>query len=130
MKPRLLSSLLLACIAVSLASAQSAPEKPKSSQSLRKFRFTYSFTVKDIPPGTKVVRVWAPVAHTDEHQTVRLVNVKAPVRTEMTQEAEYGNRMMYAEVRNPVQSTAEFTLEYEVRSEERRVGKECRSRWS
>ena len=122
MKPRLLSSLLLACIAVSLASAQSAPEKPKSSQSLRKFRFTYSFTVKDIPPGTKVVRVWAPVAHTDEHQTVRLVNVKAPVRTEMTQEAEYGNRMMYAEVRNPVQSTAEFTLEYEVTRREYSLG--------
>ena len=107
MKPRVLSSLLLACIAVSLASAQSAPEKPKFSQPIRKFRFTYSFTVKDIPPGTKVVRVWAPVAHTDEHQTVRLVSVKAPVKTEMTQEAEYGNRMMYAEVRSPVQGAAE-----------------------
>ena len=122
MKPRLLSSLLLACIAVSLACAQSAPEKPKFSEPVRKFRFTYSFTVKDIPPGTKVVRVWAPVAHTDEHQTVRLVNVKAPVQTEMTQEAEYGNRMMYAEVRNPVQSTAEFTLEYEVTRREYSLG--------
>jgi len=122
MKPRLLSSLLLACIAVSLACAQSAAEKPKFSQPVRKFRFAYSFTVKDIPPGTKVVRVWAPVAHTDKHQTVRLVNVKAPVRTKMTQEAEYGNRMMYAEVRNPVQSTAEFTLEYEVTRREYSLG--------
>ena len=122
MKPRVLSSLLLVCIAVSLACAQSTPEKSKFGQPVRKFRFTYSFTVKDIPPGTKVVRVWAPVAHTDEHQTVRLVNVKAPVRTEMTQEAEYGNRIMYAEVRNPVQSTAEFTLEYEVTRREHSLG--------
>src|ERR1019366_8063455 len=122
MKPRVLSSLLLACIAVSLASAQSAPEKPKFSQPIRKFRFTYSFTVKDIPPGTKVVRVWAPVAHTDEHQTVRLVSVKAPVKTEMTQDAEYGNRMMYAEVRNPVQGAAEFALEYEVTRREYSLG--------
>ena len=122
MKLRVLSSLLLACIAVSLASAQSAPEKPKFSQPVRKFRFTYSFTVKDIPAGTKVVRVWAPVAHTDEHQTVRLVNIKAPVKTEMTQEAEYGNRMMYAEVSNPAQSTAEFTLEYEVTRREYSLG--------
>ena len=68
------------------------PEKQKFSPPSRKFRFTYSFTVKDIPPGTKVVRVWVPVAHTDEHQTVRLVNVNAPVETEMTQEPEYGNR--------------------------------------
>jgi transglutaminase-like putative cysteine protease len=112
MKLGALSSLLLACI-VSFAGAQAAPEKPKFSQPVRKFRFTYAFTVKDIPPGTKVLRVWAPVAHTDEHQSVRLVHVKAPGKTEMTQEAEYGNRMMYAEMRNP-QGAAEFVLEYEV----------------
>ncbi len=122
MKLRLLSSLVLVFVAVSLASAQSAPEKPKFSQPVRKFRFTYSFTVKDIPPGTKLVRVWAPVAHTDEHQTVRLVGIKAPGKTEMTQEGEYGNRMMYAEVRNPTQSTAEFTLEYEATRREYSVG--------
>src|SRR5271165_1016095 len=113
MKLRVLSSLLLACIAVSICAAQSsAPEKQKFSPPARKFRFTYSFTVKDVPAGTKVVRVWAPVAHTDEHQTVRVVNVKAPVSTQMTQEPEYGNKMMYAEIRNPEQGTAEFTLEY------------------
>ncbi len=122
MKPRVLSSLLLACIAVSLASAQSAQEKPHFGPPFRKFRFTYSFTVKDIPPGTKVVRVWAPVAHTDEHQTVRLVNVKAPVRTKITREPEYGDDMMYAEIRNPAQSTAEFTLEYEVTRREYSLG--------
>ena len=122
MKLRVLSALLLACIAVTLSSAQSAPENPKFSQPVRKFRFTYSFTVKDIPAGTKVVRVWAPVAHTDEHQTVRLVSVKAPVPTRLTQETEYGNRMMYAEIRNAAQGTAEFTLEYEVTRREYSLG--------
>ena len=88
MKPGVLSSLLLACIAASLCCAQSsAPEKQKFSPPSRKFRFTYSFTVKDIPAGTKVARVWAPVAHTDENQTVRVVNVKSPVQTQMTQES-------------------------------------------
>ena len=38
MKLRALSSLLLACIAVSLACAQAAPEKQKFSPSVRKFR--------------------------------------------------------------------------------------------
>jgi transglutaminase-like putative cysteine protease len=122
MKLRALSLLGMVCIAVSLACAQSAPDKQKFSPPVRKFRFTYSFTVKDIPPGTRVVRVWAPVAHSDQHQTVRLVSVKAPVRTEMTQEAEYGNRMMYAEISNPSQGTAEFTLEYEVTRREYSVG--------
>src|SRR5271157_233846 len=107
MKLRVLSSLLLACIAVSLCVAQSSvPEKQKFSPPSRKFRFTYSFTVKDIPAGTKIVRVWVPVAHTDDNQTVRLVNVKAPVPTQMTQEPEYGNKMMYADIRNPTPGPA------------------------
>jgi transglutaminase-like putative cysteine protease len=115
MKLGVLSSLLLACMAGSFCVAQSsAPEKQKFSPPCRKFRFTYSFTVKDIPAGTKVVRVWVPIARTDEHQTVRLVNVKSPVRTQMTQEPEYGNHMMYAEIRNPAPGTAEFTLDYQV----------------
>ncbi len=119
MKPRVLWSLLLAFIGVSLCVAQSAsPEKQKFSPPSRKFRFTYSFAVRNIPAGTEVVRVWAPVAHTDESQKVRLVNVKAPVQTQITQEPEYGNHMMYAEIRNPAPGTAEFTLEYEVKRRE------------
>lgn len=115
MKPRALSLLFLACIAVPLSFGQApAPSKPKVSPPSRKFRFTYSFTVKDIPSGTKLVRVWVPVAHTDEHQTVKLLDVKAPVQTQMAEESEYGNHILYAEIHNPVQATAEFTLEYEV----------------
>src|SRR5208282_1258850 len=115
MKLRVLSSLLLPCLAVSLCVAQSSPgEKQKFSPPSRKFRFLYSFTVKDIPSGTKAVRVWVPVAQSDAQQTVRLVSVKAPGKTDITQEPEYGNRMMYVEMRNPASATAEFTLEYEV----------------
>ena len=115
MRFRLLSIFLLASLAVSALSAQTtAPDKQKFSPPSRKFRFTYTFTVKDIPAGTKMVRVWVPVAHTDEHQTVRLVNVKSPVQTRMTEESEYGNQMLYAEINNPVQPIADFSLEYEV----------------
>ena len=78
------------------------------------FHFTYNFTVKDIPSAAKRVRVWVPVPHTDQHQTVRVLAVKATVKTQMTQEPEYGNRMMYAEIQNPSAANAEFTLEYEV----------------
>jgi len=40
--------------------------------------------------------------------------MKAPVKIQMTQEPEYGNRMMYAEILNPGAGNPEFTLEYEV----------------
>ena len=70
--------------------------------------------MKDIPAGTKLVRVWVPVAHTDEHQTVRLLKVKSPVQTVMGEEQEYGNQILYAEIHNPAQTTVDFSLEYEV----------------
>jgi len=115
MKLRALPMLLLLCCAASLLAGQTSPtEKQKLSPPSRKFLFTYSFTVKDIPAGSKLVRVWVPVAHTDEHQTVRLVKVKAPVQMRMSEEPEYGNHILYAEIGNPTQSTADFTLEYEV----------------
>jgi transglutaminase-like putative cysteine protease len=36
----------------------------------------------------------------------------------MTQDPEYGNRMMYAEIQNPAARKTEFTLEYEVKRRE------------
>jgi transglutaminase-like putative cysteine protease len=113
MKLRACLFLLLACIVPS-SFAQSATPEQKFSPPSRKFRFTYSFTVKDIPAGAKLVRVWVPVAHTDEHQTVRLLKVKAPVQTVMGEESEYGNQILYAEIHNPAQATVDFSLEYEV----------------
>jgi transglutaminase-like putative cysteine protease len=81
-------------------------------------RFTYHFVVKDIPVGAKRVRVWVPVPQTDRHQSVRILAIKAPAKTLMTQEPEYGNRIMYAEIENPGAANAEFTLQYEVKRRE------------
>ncbi len=114
----LLSLLLLFFLAPQFSAwqvaAQASPNTQKFSPPSRTFRFTYSVTVKDIPPGTKLVRVWIPVPQTDQHQTVRVLAVKAPVKTRMTQEPEYGNKMMYAEIENSAASKAEFTLEYKI----------------
>src|SRR5437588_9960327 len=106
---RVLSSLLLLFFSAYLLVAQAQSSAQKFSPPTRTFRFTYNFTVKDIPSGAKRVRVWVPVAQTDRHQTVRVLDVKAPVRTRMTQETEYGNRMMYVEIQDSVQSKAKIT---------------------
>ena len=119
MRLRVLSSMLLLFFlapkfpALQLA-AQATSNAQKFSPLARTFRFTYNFTVKDIPSGAKRVRVWIPVPQTDQHQTVRVLAVKSPVKTRITQEPEYGNRMMYAEIQNPAQGKAEFTVEYTI----------------
>jgi transglutaminase-like putative cysteine protease len=111
---RVRSSLLLLFFAAGQLVAQSPSNTQKFSPPSRTFRFTYNVTVKDIPSGAKRVRVWIPVPQTDQHQTVRVLAVKAPFKTRMTKELEYGNRMMYAEVQNSVPGQAEFTLEYKI----------------
>jgi transglutaminase-like putative cysteine protease len=112
-KLRILASLLLLSFLPHQSPAQATSNAQKFSPPARTFRFTYNFTVKDIPSGTKRVRVWVPVPQSDQHQTVRVLAVKAAVKTRMTQETEYGNRMMYAEIQNPA-GKAEFTLEYKI----------------
>jgi transglutaminase-like putative cysteine protease len=111
---KVLSSLLLAFFPALQLSAQAISNAHKFSPPARTFRFTYNFTVKDIPSDAKRVRVWIPVPQTDSHQTIRLLAVKAPAKTRMTQDPEYGNRIMYAEIQNPAAGKAEFTLEYKI----------------
>jgi transglutaminase-like putative cysteine protease len=119
MRLRLLWLLLLPVFSACLLAAQAAPSNAqKFSAPVRTFRFTYNFTVKDIPAGAKQVRVWVPVPQTDQHQTVRVLAVKGSAKTQMTQESEYGNRMMYAEIQNSAAGKAEFTLEYEIKRRE------------
>jgi len=113
-KLRALWSLLLLVVPVFHLAAQTTSNAEKFSPPARTFHFTYSVTVKDIPSDAKRVRVLIPVPPTDQHQIVRVLAVKAPVKTRMTQESQYGNRMMYAEIPSSVGGKAEFTLEYKV----------------
>jgi len=112
MKLRFLPLLLL--LVVSHLAAENTSSAQKFSPPSRTFHFTYSFTVKDVPAGAKRVRVWVPVPQSDQHQTVRILSIKAPVKTKMTHDAEYHNRILYAEIENSSEAKAEFTLKYEI----------------
>lgn len=114
MRLKVLLPVLLLVLAVSQAAAESAASVQKFSPHSRTFRFTYSFSVKDIPSDAKRVRVWIPLPHTDEHQIVRVLAIKAPAKTRITHESEYGDRMVYAEIQNSMAGNADFNLEYEV----------------
>ena len=111
MRLRVLTSLSLVCVLISVSPAA---EKPPFLPPSRTFEFIYSFAIKNIPDGARVVRVWVPVAQSDQHQTVKVVNIKAPAPTQITEEPEYGNKVLYVEIKNPPSGRVEFTLEYEV----------------
>ncbi len=111
MKKRLLLlAILLFGSYLLLAARASVPPSARA----RKFDFTYRVTIKDLPPGTQKVRVWLPLAVSDDHQTVRVKKTMSPVPLREMRDPEYGNRMEYAEIAHPSWSSAEFALEYGV----------------
>jgi len=86
------------------------PEVPKT----RSFRFTYEATVKNLSPSNAVVRVWLPLASSDSNQSVAIIKLSSPVPTLTTQDEEYGNPMIYAELRHPSSAPANFSVDYKV----------------
>jgi transglutaminase-like putative cysteine protease len=113
-KLRILSSLLPLLFSAHLLAADAGSNPHKFSPPARTFRFTYKFTVKDIPSGAGRIRVWIPMPQTDQHQTVRVLAVKTSVKGQITHEPEYGDRILYVELHNFAQEKAEFAIEYEV----------------
>src|SRR5262245_34466808 len=94
-------------IALLVAAFASAPQdsqqtvakeflKPGES---RTFAITYTGQIKDIPAGTKKLRVWLPVPQNSTVQAIRDLTFSR----EMTlgNESKYGNRIGYAEIENP-----------------------------
>ena len=102
----LLCAVLFLCAATAFA------------QSSRHFTFTYAFTVKNIPVGQKV-RIWIPMAHSDEFQDVKIVSAKGDLPLKKTHESKFDNEMYYADASKTKQSEAHFEVVYDVVRRER-----------
>ena len=105
----LLMSLLLLLVICAFAEAQTQP---------RHFKFTYAFKVQNVPAGEKL-RVWIPLAHTDDFQTVRVISATGDLKTKETRESRFGNRMLYAETDRANKTEYAFEVVYDVVRRER-----------
>lgn len=86
----------------------------QNARGSRTFDFTYDVTLKEIPPKTRQVRIWIPLASTDAHQTVRILKISSSVSHRITREAIYGNRMLYATMQPPYSADSEFKVVYRI----------------
>ena len=100
---------ILTTLALLLAALPAPAQNPKQ----RHFLFQYSFTVKNVAPGQRV-RVWIPLAHSDPYQQVGVIAQKGDLELKRTQEHEYNNPMLYAEVGKATQAEYHFTVDYDV----------------
>jgi transglutaminase-like putative cysteine protease len=81
------------------------------------FLFSYKFKLADVPPGE--MRLWIPVALSNEEQTVRLSKITAPVPLEAKTEGEYGNSLLFGTVKAGAKEM-EFEVLYEVTRSEKK----------
>jgi len=84
-----------------------------AAQSVRHFSFHYGFTVKDVPAGERV-RVWFPIAHSDEFQEVRVSSAQGDLPLKKTHESRFGNEMYYAESAKAKGGDVHFEIVYDV----------------
>ena len=87
-------------------------------QTSRHFTFHYEFTVRDVEQG-KPLRIWIPVAHTTEFQTVRIISQKGDLPLKPARDHKFGNMMLYAETKNASQPEYKFEVVYNVDRRER-----------
>jgi transglutaminase-like putative cysteine protease len=89
-----------------------------SAQETRHFTFHYGFTLKDVPAGDKL-RVWFPMAHSDDFQTVKVISATGDLPLKKTRESKHANEIYYAEASKAKQGDVHFEVVYDVVRRER-----------
>jgi transglutaminase-like putative cysteine protease len=99
-------ALFVSLFVIPFASGQAATPE-------RHFTFHYAFTVRNTHPGAPL-RLWIPLARSDDFQTVKVVSQKGDLPLRQTREGEYGNEMLYAESSKADKDGYNFEVVYDV----------------
>jgi len=84
----------------------------------RTFSITYVGRAKDIPAGTKKLRMWLPVPQDSTVQTIKDLSFSRDMT--VGTESKYGNKVAYAEIENPG-AAVEITMKFVCTRQEIRV---------
>ncbi len=87
-------------------------DEPDSPVRSRAFKFSYGLTVADAPKDAQI-KIWVPVAESNDQQDVRLTVAKPPVPITFSRDEEYENLMGYFAVKS-IGNDVSVGLDYEV----------------
>ncbi len=79
----------------------------------RSFELTYEVHLDSIPSDARELRVWIPMATNDRHQQIRQRLIHSPVSYQVTKDPEYGNDILYLDLRTPIPPTLDLAVLYE-----------------
>jgi transglutaminase-like putative cysteine protease len=111
--------MIRAVLALAFLLGAFAPARQEAQQNVSKdflkpgeartFSLTYTGQVKEIPAGTKKLRVWLPVPQDSSVQTIKDLTFSRDMK--IAAETKYGNRIAYAEIENPG-AAVEITMKF------------------
>ncbi len=79
------------------------------------FEFYYQV---ELPKINDAAQLWLPMPQTDNFQNIEILNIESPVGHKVLSEAEYGNRIFYAQL-TPEHSGKTITLSYRIQRKEK-----------
>jgi transglutaminase-like putative cysteine protease len=110
---KILRFSVIACALISFSAALLA-----QTPAQRSFRFTYAFTVRDVPQG-KPVNIWFPMAVSDRWQDVKVVSQSGDLPLHSSADKQYGDAIFHAESPKAGRPEYHFEVVYEVTRRER-----------
>lgn len=92
-----------------------APHGPAGEiLSTRIFDFSYSVSLASLPKDSRTLDIWVPVPHTGPYQEISNLVIDSDFPYSITQETEYGNRMLYARADAPFPDHASIEICFRV----------------
>lgn len=94
--------------------------RPDGNINVRTFDFTYVTEVRDIPAGAGEVSLWIPYPPNDANQRITNMKISSRYPTRLTRDPEYGNEILFAQVRQPREAALKIEMSFRVRRRELR----------
>lgn len=107
-------AILVALSALTIAQVLQAMSSPQE----RTFDISYAAEVHDIPTDAKDVRIWLPYPQDDAYQKILKAEVKTSYPKKIEKGGEYGNEILYIDVKDPKAASIPVTIELMVRRTE------------
>ena len=79
----------------------------------RAFQLIYEVHLGTIPADAQGMRVWIPLAASNDRQKIRRRIIQTPVPYKVTRDKEYGNDILYLDLRRPLPQALDVSIRYE-----------------
>lgn len=91
----------------------------QKSTGLRSVQFTYEIVIKDIPKNANSIHLWLPLPSSDENQQITNVAINSVFPYKETREGRYGNRILFIDASDRVDSKVHIKVMFDVIRKER-----------